>query len=328
MRRRQFITLLGGAAAGWPLAASGQQTVMPVIGVLSATSFDNNADRLRAFRAGLAEHGYVDGQNVAIDYRSADGRLDQLPTMAADLVRRQVRVIAVPGSAAAALAAKAATTTIPIAFGVPEDPVKLGLVASQPRPGGNATGINFFSVEVNTKRLGLLRELVPAAARVAVLVNPANVGRGPSTRADLEPAAGVLGLQVQFYDASTNQEIDTAYATLVRERPDALFVAADVFFSSRRVQLISLAARHALPAVYSSREFVEGGGLMSYGTNIIDMHRQVGAYCGRILKGAKPADLPVLQSTKFEFVINVQTARALGIEVPNSIQLLADEVIE
>jgi putative tryptophan/tyrosine transport system substrate-binding protein len=204
VKRREFITLLGGAAASWPLAARAEQTVMPVIGVLSATSFDNNADRLRAFRAGLAEHDYVDGQNVAIDYRSADGRLDQLPTMAADLVRRQVRVIAVPGSAAAALAAKAATTTIPIAFGVPEDPVKLGLVASLPRPGGNATGINFFSVEVNTKRLGLLRELVPAAARIAVLVNPANVGRGPSTRADLEPAAGVLGLQVQFYDASTN----------------------------------------------------------------------------------------------------------------------------
>ena len=277
MKRREFISLLGGAAAAWPLAARAQQSAMPVIGVLSATSFDNNADRLRAFRAGLAEHGYVDGQNVAIDYRSADGRLDRLPAMAADLVRRQVSVIAVPGSAAAALAAKAATTTIPIAFGVPEDPVKLGLAASLPRPDGNATGINFFSVEVNAKRLGLLRELVPAAARVAVLVNPANVGRGPSTRADLEPAARVLGLQVQFYDASTNQEIDTAYATLVRERPDALFVVADVFFSSRRVQLISLAARHALPAVYSAREFVEGGGLMSYGTNIIDMYRQVGA---------------------------------------------------
>jgi len=243
-------------------------------------------------------------------------------------VRRQVRVIAVPGSAAAALAAKAATTTIPIAFGVPEDPVKLGLVASLPRPGGNATGINFFSVEVNAKRLGLLRELVPAAARVAVLVNPANVGRGPSTRADLEPAAGVLGLQVQFYDASTNQEIDTAYATLVRGRPDALFVAADVFFSSRRVQLISLAARHALPAVYSAREFVEGGGLMSYGTNIIDMYRQVGAYCGRILKGEKPANLPVAQSTKFEFVINLTAAKALGNVVPPMLSARADESSE
>ena len=326
--RREFITLLGDAAAAWPLAARAQQLAMPVVGVLSPTSFDNNADRLRAFRSGLAEHGYIEGQNVASDFRSADGRLDRLPALAADLVRRQVTVIAVPGSAPAALAAKAATTTIPIAFGVPEDPVKLGLVASLPRPGGNATGINFFSVEVNAKRLGLLRQLVPAAARVAVLVNPANVGRGPSTRADLEPAARVLGLQVQFYDASTNQEIDSAYATLVRERPDALFVAADVFFSSRRVQLISLAARHALPAVYSAREFVEGGGMMSYGTNIIDMYRQVGAYCGRILKGEKPADLPVVQTNKFELVINLQTAKLLGLEVPPMLLASADEVIE
>jgi putative tryptophan/tyrosine transport system substrate-binding protein len=248
VNRRAFITLLGGAAA-WPVAARAQQlATIPVIGVLSPTSFDNNADRLRAFRSGLAEHGYVEGQNVAIDFRSADGRLDRLPALAADLVRRQVTVIAVPGSAPAALAAKAATTTIPIAFGVPEDPVKLGLVASLPRPGGNATGINFFVAEVDAKRLGLLHELAPATARVAVLVNPANVGREQSTRAQLEPAARVLGLQVQFYNASTNQEIDTAYATMMRERPDALFVAGDAFFTSRRVQLISLAARHALPA--------------------------------------------------------------------------------
>ena len=265
---------------------------------------------------------------MAIDFRSADGRLDRLPALAADLVRRQVTVIAVPGSAPAALAAKAATTTIPIAFGVPEDPVKLGLVASLPRPGGNATGINFFVAEVDAKRLGLLHELAPATARVAVLVNPANVGREQSTRAQLEPAARVLGLQVQFYNASTNQEIDTAYATMMRERPDALFVAGDALFTSRRVQLISLAARHALPAVYASREFVEGGGLMSYGTSIIDMYRQVGAYCGRILKGEKLADLPVVQTNKFELIINLQTAKLLGLEVPPMLLARADEVIE
>jgi putative ABC transport system substrate-binding protein len=327
VNRRALITLLSGAAA-WPLAARAQQAVMPVIGVLSPTSPDNNADRLRAFRGGLAEYGYVEGQNVVIDFRSAEGRFDRLPAMAADLVRRQVRVIAVPGSAAAALAAKAATTSIPIVFGVPEDPVKLGLAASLPRPGGNSTGINFFIAEVNAKRLGLLRELVPAAARVAVLLNPSNVGRAPSTRAELEPAAHALGLQLQFYDASTNQEIDAAYAALVRERPNALFVSADAFLTSRRFQLIGLAARHALPAVYSSREFVEGGGLMSYGTSITDMYRQVGAYSGRILKGEKPADLPVVQPTKFELVINLQTAKLLGIETPSMLLARADEVIE
>ena len=326
MRRREFITLLGGAAT-WPLAARTQHSAIPVIGFLDATS-DNLAEHLRAFRGGLAETGHVEGQNVAIEFRLAEGQLDRFPSLAADLVRRQVSLIAVPGSAAAALAAKAATTTIPIAFGVPEDPVKLGLVASVPRPGGNATGINFFTAEVMAKRLGLLRELVPAAARLAVLINPANVGRGPLTRAELEPAAGVLGLRLQFYDASTNQEIDAAYARLVHERPDALFVSSDVFFTSRRVQLISLAARHALPAAYSVREFVEAGGLMSYGTNITDMYRQVGAYSGRILKGEKPADLPVLQVSKFELVINLQTAKLLRIDVPPMLLARADEVIE
>jgi putative tryptophan/tyrosine transport system substrate-binding protein len=325
-KRREFITALGGALA-WPVAAHAQPAI-PVIGVLTPTLPDNNADRMRAFRAGLGEHGYVEGQNVVIDFRSAEARFERLPAMAADLVHRQVRVIAVPGSAAGALAAKAATTTIPIVFGVPEDPVKLGLVASLPRPGGNATGINFFAAEINAKRLALLRELVPAIARVAVLINPANAGRAPSTRAEIEPAARALGLQLRFYDASTNQEIDTAYAALIRERPDALFVAADAFFTSRRVQLISLAARHALPAVYSSREFVEGGGLMSYGTSITDMYRQVGAYCGRILKGEKPADLPVVQTNKFELVINLQAAKLFGLEVPPMLLARADDVIE
>ena len=245
----------------------------------------------------------------------------------ADLVRRQVSLIAVLGSAAAALAAKAATQTIPIAFSVPDDPVKLGLVASLPRPGGNATGINFFTAEVMAKRLGLLRELVPAAARIAVLVNPANIGRGALTRTELEPAARVLGLQVQFYDASTNPEIDAAYATLVRERPDALFVSSDGFFTSRRVQLISLAARHALPAAYSVREFVEAGGLMSYGTSLAEAFRQVDVYSGRILKGEKPADLPVVRASKFELIINLQTAKLLGLTVPPTLLATADEVI-
>jgi putative ABC transport system substrate-binding protein len=298
---------------------------MPVIGVLSTTS---DTFRLRAFRGGLAEIGYVEGQNVAIDSRSADGQLDRFQALVADLVRRQVSLIAVLGSAAAAIAANAATKTIPIAFGVPEDPVKLGLVASLPRPGGNATGINFFTAEVMAKRLGLLRELVPAAARIAVLVNPANVGRGELTRTELEPAARAMGLQVQFYDASTNPEIDAAYATLLRERPDALFVSSDTFFTSRRVQLISLAARHALPAAYAVREFVEAGGLMSYGTSLTEAYRQVGVYSGRILKGEKPADLPVVQASKFDLIINLQTAKLLGLTVPPTLLTTADEVIE
>jgi putative ABC transport system substrate-binding protein len=325
MKRREFITLLGSTAA-WPLAARAQQPAMPVIGLLSAAW--PVADRLLAFRRGLAETGYVEGHNVAIEYRWGEGQIDRMPELAADLVRRRVSVITVPGSVAGALAAKAATKTIPIAFGVPEDPVKLGLVASLARPGGNVTGINFFTAEVMAKRLGLLRELVPAAARVAVLVNPANVDRAASTRRDLEPAARVLGLQVQIYDASTSEEIDAAYATLVRERPDALFVAPDTIFTGRRVQLTALAARHALPAGYSVREFVEVGGLMSYGTSLADMYRQVGVYTGRIINGENPADLPVVQSTKFELVINLQTAKLLGLEVPPTLLARADEVIE
>jgi len=328
MKRRTFITLLGGAVAAWPLAARAQQPAMPVVGFVSPRSPDGSAPIAAAFQKGLNEVGYVADQHVTVEYHWLNGQYDRLAPLMADLVRRRVAVVAIPGSNPAALAAKAATTTIPIVFGVGEDPVKLGLVASLARPGGNATGINFFVAEVATKRLGLLRDLVPKAARVAVLVNPANAPTAEATLRDIPEAARVLGLQIQVLNASTSREIEAAFAALVRDRADALFVAPDGFFVTRRVQFATLAARHAIPATYSAREVVEVGGLMSYGTDILDMNRRVGIYTGQILKGAKPADLPVLQATKFEFVINLQTARALGIEVPNSIQLLADELIE
>jgi putative ABC transport system substrate-binding protein len=326
VRRRAVITLLGAAAA-WPIVAGAQQPAMPVIGFLGAQTVRTSVPFLDAFRRGLAETGYIEGQNVAIEYRLTDGRLDKLPALAAELVRLQVSVIATSGSTAA-VAAKAATRTIPIAFSVPEDPVKLGLVVSLARPGGNATGINFLSTEVTTKRMALLRELVPTAVHIAVLINPANPANTSVTLTEMEAVARALGLQIQFFKASTNGEIDTAYATLVRERSDALLVAGDGFFTSRRVQLAALAARHTLPAAYSSRDFAEAGGLMSYGTSITDAYRQIGAYAGRILKGANPADLPVVQATKFELVINLQTARLLDITVPPSLLARADEVIE
>jgi putative tryptophan/tyrosine transport system substrate-binding protein len=326
MKRRAFITLLGGAVATWPLASRAQQPAMPVVGFVNAGSSD--ARNLAAFRKGLNGAGYVEGQNVTVEYHWLDGQFDRLPSLMADLVRRRVAVIATPGGNFAALAAKAATTTIPIVFGVGEDPVKLGLVTNLARPDGNTTGISFFTLEVAAKRLGLLHDLVPKAVRIAVLVNPANVPTAEATLRDMPEAARAIGLQIQFLNASTIREIEAAFAVLVRDRADALFVAGDTFFVSRRVQFATLAARYGIPAAYPGREFVEVGGLMSYATDRGDMFRQVGAYTGQILKGAKPADLPVLQSTKFEFVINLQTARALGIEVPNSIHLLADEVIE
>ena len=327
MNRRAIMTLLGGAAA-WPLAARAQQPAMPLIGFLNATSPDEFADRLRGFHRGLKETGYVEGENVSIEYRWADNQLDRLPALAAELVRRQVAVIVSGAGPTVPFAAKAATATIPIVFLIPEDPVRLGLVASLARPGGNLTGINFFGSELVAKRLELLRELVPGAARVAVLVNPANVANTEITLRDVEVAAGAIRLQMQVLNASNSREIDAAFATIARERPDALFVGPDPFFTSRRVQFILMTARHAVPAIYSGRQFPEIGGLISYGASITDAYRQLGVYTGRILKGAKPADLPVMQATKFELIINAQTARMLSLTVPPTLLATADEVIE
>jgi len=324
--RRDFITLLGGAAT-WPLTARAQQAAIPIVGFVTGRSTEASAHPAAAFRKGLNETGYVEGQNVMVEYHRLEGQYDRVPAVVADLVRRRVAVIATSFTAAA-LAAKAATTTTPIVFGVVEDPVKLGLVTSLARPGGNVTGINFFVAEVMAKRLGLLHDLVPKAVRIAVLVNPANPPIAEATLREIPEAARGLGLQISVLKASTPREIEAAFATLVRDRADALFVMPDAFLISRRVQFATLAARHGIPAAYTVREEVEAGGLMSYGTDSLDMYRQVGVYVGQILNGAKPAEMPVVQSTKFEFVINLQTARVLGIEVPNSLQLLADEVIE
>ena len=326
MRRRAFITLLGGAAAAWPLGAHAQQPPMPIIGLLDPTSPAATADRMRGFHRGLKDTGYVEGENVAIAYRWADGQNDRLSELAAELVRQRVAVIAAAGGSPSALAAKAATTTIPIVF--TEDPVRLGLVASLARPGGNVTGINFFASELAAKRLELLRELVPAVTRITVLVNPANTTTTETALRDAAPAARAIGLQIQVLNASTSREIDAAFASIVRERLDALFVAVDPFLISRRAQLVNLASHHSVPATYASRDYVDAGGLMSYGTGFPDTYRQFGSYIGRILKGTKPADLPVVQASKFELVVNAQAARILGLTMPSSLLATADEVIE
>jgi putative tryptophan/tyrosine transport system substrate-binding protein len=326
VKRRGFITLLGSAAAAWPLAARAQQPAMPVIGFLHSAS-DTLPDRLRGFRQGLKDTGYVEGENVATVYRWAENEIDRLPELVAELARRQVAVLVTIGNATTLAAAKA-TTTIPIVFSVNEDPVRLGLVASLARPGGSLTGVNFVAGELTAKRLELLRELVLTATRVAVLVNPANATTAESTLRDVTPAARAMGLQILVLKASTSREIDAGCDSFVRERPDALFVNPDPFFVGRLVQLVHLASRHGVPATYGYRQFAETGGLMSYGPSVADAMRQAGIYAGRILRGAKPADLPVVQSTKFELVINAQTARMLGITVPPTLLAIADEVIE
>ena len=327
MRRREFITLVGGVAS-WPLAARAQQPALPVIGFLDPRSPEALADRLRAFHRGLKDAGYIERENVTIEYRWAENQMDRLPALATELVGLRVSVIISPGGLASTLAAKQATTTVPIVFAISDDPVRLGLVASLARPGGNLTGINFFAGELTAKRLELLRELVPTATRVAVLVNPANAANAEATLKEVAAAARTFGLKIQVLNASTSREIDAAFATLVRERSDALFVGIDPFFNSRRVQLVHLATLHKLPASYPARDFAEAGGLMSYGANITDAWRQVGVYAGRILKGAQPADLPVVQSDKFELFINTAIVRMLGLTVPPSLLARADGVIE
>jgi len=326
MIRRQFITLLGGAAAAWPLVARAQQA-MPAIGFLASQLPDAITDRLRGFRQGLKDSGYVEGENLAIVYRFAENQDDRLPTLAAELVSRRVAVIAT-GGLPPTFAAKDATKTIPIVFLVGEDPVRLGLVTNLSRPGGNTTGFNILTNELAAKRLELLRELVPQAARIAVLVNPASVAATETQLKDVGAAARATGLQIQIHNANTSAEIDAAFETMSRERSDAVFVTSSAFLNGRRVQLAQLAAFHRLPASYGVRDYVEAGGLMSYGTNIVDGYRQVGIYTGRILNGAKPTDLPVVQSSKIELVINAQTARMLGLTVPDKLLVAADELIE
>jgi putative ABC transport system substrate-binding protein len=327
MRRREFVSLIGSAAAAWPFVARAQQPAMPVVGFLGVASAGTQP-YLTAFRQGLGETGYVEGQNVAIEYRWAEDQYNRLPDLAADLIRHHVNVIVTLFTTRAAQAAKATTTTIPIVFSVGDDPVKHGLVSSLSRPGGNATGINFFSAEVTAKRLGLLRELLPKAARIGVLVNHTNVENTERTVKDVTAAADPLGLQIEVLKASNGDEIDVAFTTLVSHRADGLLVGPDAFFVSRRVQIAILAARHVVPAIYTIGDYAEAGGLISYGTDIAESIRQQGVYVGRILKGTNPTDLPVIQSTKFKFVINLRTAKALGLEISPTLLSRADEVIE
>ena len=325
MRRREFIALLGGAATAWPLASRAQQTML--VGFLSPGSPEPSSFLVAAFGEGLKEASYIDGKNVSIEYRWARGHYDQLESLAADLVRRQVAVIAATGGTISAQAAKAATSTIPIVFNVGDDPIQSGLVASFNRPGGNLTGVNTLSPALEAKRLGLLRELVPGTAIVAVLLNATNPDVDPQRR-DMNAAATALGQELRFFYASNETELDMAFSSLVQQRADALLVGNDVFFTNRREQIVALAAHHAVPTVYAFRQFAESGGLMSYSTNLIEVYRQIGVYVGRVLKGEKPADLPIVQPTKFELVINLKTAKVLRLTVPDKLLALADEVIE
>ena len=327
IRRRDFIATLAGAAA-WPFTAHAQRQVLPVIGIINGGTLDANTRMLIAFRTGLATTGYIEGQNVSVEYRWMAGQFDRIPAVVADVVRRRVAVIATPATNAAALAAKAATSTIPIVFGVNDDPVRLGLVASLARPGGNLTGMNFFAQEVVAKQMGLLHELVPKASRWAVLINPSNSAASETTLRQAQDSGRILGLSIDILKASTSREIEAAFASMVSERIEALLIGGDSYFSTRTLQLATLSRRHGIASSYTNRPFVEAGGLMTYGTDLAEVWRQVGAYAGKILNGAKPADLPVVQSTRFEFVINLQTARALGINVSPSLIATADAVIE